>query len=141
MTFDLSHLSVLSQVLHTSENDETEIPHFSSVTPKSLSSHHELGDSPLGSQNVDELNSVGVASSSSQSVPLKMFHNYRSSSEFFHSSHHKPILKELRAFMSLEKSGNGSLSFSHGWFGNCSLPDFDITLSLSEIQVIMSSAV
>lgn len=141
MTFDLSQLSILSQVLHTSEDDGAEIPHFSSVTPKVLSSHHASGDSLSGSQNLDELNYVNVASSSRDSVPLKMFYNYRSASELLYSSHRKHILKDLRAFMSLERPENGSLHLSHGWFGSCSLPGFDITLSLSEIQVIISSAI
>lgn len=140
LTFDLSHLSILSQVLHTSEDDETEIPHFASVTPKLMSSHYASGDSLSGSQNLDELNS-GVASSSRDSGPLKMFYKYRSASELLNSSHQKSILKDLRAFMSLERPENGSLHLSRGWFGNCSLPGFDITLSLSEIQVIISSAI
>ncbi|XP_028760435.1 uncharacterized protein LOC114719142 isoform X2 [Neltuma alba] len=130
LKFDLSHLSILSQVLHTSEDDEIEIPHFASVTPKVLSSHHASGDFLAGSQNLDELNSVSVASSSRDSVPLK--------SEFLHSIHQKPILKDLRAFMELESPESGSLHLSHSWFGSCSLPGFDVTLSLSEVQTILS---
>ncbi|XP_054810227.1 uncharacterized protein LOC129311789 isoform X2 [Prosopis cineraria] len=136
LTFDLSHLSILSQVLHTSEQDETVIPHFSSVTSEVLSSHHASGVS--GSQNSGELNSVSDASSSRDSVPLKKSYNYRSASGVFHSSHQNPILKDLRASVSLERPENGSIHLSQSWFGNCSLPDFDITLSLSEIQTILS---
>lgn len=137
MTFDLSRLSILSQVLHKNVEDKTEIPHFSSVSSKEFSSHPASGDSFSGFQNLGELTSVSDASSSRDSVPLEKFYNYRSISGVLHLSHQNHILKDLRAFISLERPENGTLRLSQCWFGSCSLPGFDMTLSLSEIQVII----
>lgn len=142
MTFDLSHLSVLSQVLHKSVEDksETEIPHFSSVSSKEFSSHLASGDSLSGYQNLGELTSVSDASSSRGSVPLEKSYN-RSISEVLHLSHQNHILKDLRAFLSLDRPENGALHLSQCWFGSCSLPGFDMTISLSEIQVIVCTVI
>lgn len=115
---DLSHLSILSQVIHERVEDETTIPHFSSVTSKDLSSQLALS----GFENFVEFNSVNEASSSRGPVPVK-------------SGHQNQILKDLRAFMSLERPDNGSLHLSRCWFGIGSLSGFDMTLSVPEIQV------
>ncbi|KAF7809778.1 putative vacuolar protein sorting-associated protein 13C [Senna tora] len=127
LTFDLSRLSILSQVLHKIMEDKTEIPHFSSVSLKESSTHSASGGSFSGWQNLGELNLLSDTSSSRDHVPL----------EKFRQNH---ILKDFRAFISLGKPENGSLHLSQYWFGSCSLPGFDMTLSLSEIQTIVSMA-
>ncbi|QCD97282.1 Diphthamide synthesis DPH1/DPH2 [Vigna unguiculata] len=53
-------------------------------------------------------------------------------------SHQNHILKNLRAFLTLERPDNGVMLLSRCWFGTGSLFGFDITLSISEIQTIMS---
>lgn len=116
LTVDLSHLSILSQIIHEKVEDETAIPHFSPLTSKDLSPHLE------SAQNVGEFNSVSDASSSRDPVPVQL-------------SHQNQILKDLRASMSLERPDNGSLHLSRCWFGIGSLSGFNMTLSLSEIQV------
>lgn len=122
LTIELSRLSILSQVIHKRVENETIIPHFSSITSKDLSSHLASADPLSGFQNFDELNSVSDASSSKEPVPVK-------------SSHQNQILKDLRAFMSLERSHYGSLHLSRYWFGIGSLSGFDMKLSLYEVQV------
>lgn len=119
LAVELSHLSILSQVIHTRVEDETIIPHFSSTTSKSSSSFIASVDSLAEFHNFGELNSVSDASSSKEPVPVQL-------------SHQNQILKDLRAFMSLERPDNGSL---HYWFGIGSLSGFDMTLSVNEIQV------
>lgn len=76
-------------------------------------------DSLAEFHNFGELNSVSDASSSKEPVPVQL-------------RHQNQILKDLRAFMSLERPDNGSL---HYWFGIGSLSGFDMTLSVYEIQV------
>lgn len=140
LTFDLSRLSILSQVLHKSVEDKTEIPHFSSVTSKGLSSHLASGDSLSRFQNSGELSSVNDASSSRDSR-LKKNYNYRSVSEVLHLRRQNHIMKDLRVLISLERPQNGSLHLYRCWFGSCSLLGFDVTLSLSEIQVIIYTVI
>ncbi|QCD82411.1 Diphthamide synthesis DPH1/DPH2 [Vigna unguiculata] len=53
-------------------------------------------------------------------------------------SHQNHILKNLRAFLTLERPDNGVMLLSRCWFGTGSLFGFDITLSISKIQTIMS---
>ncbi|KAK7359915.1 hypothetical protein VNO77_01883 [Canavalia gladiata] len=127
LTIDLSSLSILSQIIHARVVDEITIPHFSSITSKDLSSQLASADPLSGFQNFSELNSVSETSSSKDTVPV-------------HSSHQNQILKNLRAFMSLERPHNDTLHLSRCWFGIGSLSGFDMTLSVSEIRTILSMA-
>jgi len=123
LTIDLSRLSILSQTIQRRVEDEAAIPHFSSVTSKDLSSQHASGDPLSGFQNLGQLNSISDASSSKNTLPVQLI------------SHQNQILKNLRAFLSLERPDNGVMHLSQCWFGMGSLLGFDITLSISEIQV------
>ncbi|KAE9614347.1 putative vacuolar protein sorting-associated protein [Lupinus albus] len=127
LTVDVSHLSILSQFINEKVEDETTTPHFSSVTSKDLSPHLASEDPLLGFQNFGEFSSVSDASSSRDSIPLQLRKPHQ-------------ILKDLRAFMSLDRPDNGSLHLSRCWFGVGSLSGFDMTLSLSEFQTILSMA-
>ncbi|KAI5418217.1 hypothetical protein KIW84_042736 [Lathyrus oleraceus] len=125
LTVELSRLLILSQVTHKRVEKEMIIPHFSSVTSKGLSSHLASADPFSEFQNFGELNSDSDASSSKDPTPVQ-------------SSQQNQILKNLRASISLEKPDNDSL---HGhWFGIGCLSGFDMTLSVYEIQTILSMA-
>ncbi|CAJ1942675.1 unnamed protein product [Sphenostylis stenocarpa] len=126
LTIDLSHLSILYQIIQRRVEEEIAIPHFSSVTSKNLSSQHVSGDTLSGFENYGELNSISHASSSKNTLPIQII------------SHQNQILKNLRGFMSLERPDNGFMHLSRCWFGICSLLGFDMTLSISEIQTILS---
>ncbi|QCE05628.1 Vacuolar protein sorting-associated protein 13 [Vigna unguiculata] len=106
--------------------DEAAIPHFSSVTSKDLSPQHASGNPLSGFQNFAQLNSISDASSSKNTLPIQVI------------SHQNHISKNLRAFLTLERPDNGVMLLSRCWFGTGSLFGFDITLSISEIQTIMS---
>jgi len=123
LTIDLSRLSILSQTIQRRVEDEAAIPHFSSVTSKDLSPQHASGNPLSGFQNFAQLNSISDASSSKNTLPIQVI------------SHQNQILKNLRAFLTLEKPDNGVMLLSRCWFGTGSLFGFDITLSISEIQV------
>ncbi|XP_057415880.1 uncharacterized protein LOC130710577 isoform X2 [Lotus japonicus] len=116
LTVNLSRLSILSQTIHDRVEGEMEIPHFSSVTSK---------DSRF--QNFGELNSVNGASSSNDPVPVQL-------------SHQNQILKDFRALLSLERPDNGSLHLSRHWCGTGSLSGLELTLSVYEVQTILSIA-
>ncbi|KAG2408680.1 uncharacterized protein HKW66_Vig0035020 [Vigna angularis] len=126
LTIDLSRLSILSQTIQRRVEDEAAIPHFSSVTSKDLSPLHASGNPLSGFQNFGQLNSISDASCSKNTLPIQVI------------SHQNQILKNLRAFLSLERPDNGVMLFSRCWFGIGSLLGFDITLSIAEIQTIMS---
>ncbi|KAL2333639.1 hypothetical protein Fmac_014852 [Flemingia macrophylla] len=126
LKIDLSCLSILSQIIQGGRvEDEIPIPHFSSVTSKDLSSQPASTDPLSGFQNIVELNSVSDASSSKTIFPVQL-------------SHQKQILKNLKAFISVERPDNGTTHLSRCWFGFGSLSGFDMTLSVSEIQTILS---
>ncbi|OIW09736.1 hypothetical protein TanjilG_23876 [Lupinus angustifolius] len=127
LTVNVSHLSILSQFINEEVEDERATPHFSSVTSKDLSPHLGSEDPLLGFQNFGEFSSVSDASSSRDSIPLQLRRPHQ-------------ILKDLRAFMSLDRPDNGSLHLSRCWFGVGSLSGFNMTLSLSEFQTILSMA-
>ncbi|XP_047149229.1 uncharacterized protein LOC124821402 [Vigna umbellata] len=126
LTIDLSRLSILSQTIQRRVEDEAAIPHFSSVTSKDLTPLHASGNPLSGFQNFGQLNSISDASCSKNTLPIQVI------------SHQNQILKNLRAFLSLERPDNGVMLFSRCWFGIGSLLGFDITLSIAEIQTIMS---
>ncbi|KAI4327520.1 hypothetical protein L6164_019969 [Bauhinia variegata] len=139
LTFDLSHLSIISQVLIESVEDEMQIPHFSSVISKDSPSHFASGVPPSEFQNFIKFNSTDDASTS-RGIPLKRYYKDSFVSEIFHFSHQNDVLKDLRASLSLKRADTGSLHLSEGWCGIGSLSGFDMTLSLSEIQAILSTA-
>ncbi|XP_042974875.1 uncharacterized protein LOC122306512 isoform X1 [Carya illinoinensis] len=129
--FDLSRLSILSQVLHDSLEKQMQIPHFSSGT---LS-----GDSAIGFQHKNEIHSVNEASCSSDPVPQNEVLVKNCESKVFHSSHQNQILKQLCASMAVEKQDNVPLHLNQVWVGSGLVSGFDLTISLSEIQMILST--
>ncbi|KAJ7952893.1 Vacuolar protein sorting-associated protein [Quillaja saponaria] len=135
--FDLSHLSILSQVLRGSVEDESETPHFSSVTSNVLSPHFVSGLPASGFQGSDEINSVNDASCSRDPLPFSL---YSSVPKVFKLSHQNHILKHLSASMSVERPEYGPLHLRLVWFGTGSVSSFDITVTLSEVEMMLSMA-
>lgn len=122
LTIDLSCFSILSQVIQVRVEEETIIPHFSSITSKVLSSQLASTDPLPEFRNLGELNSISDASSSKNTLTGQL-------------SHQNQILKNLRAFVSLERPDSGTMHLSRCWYGSGSLSSFDMTLSVSEVQV------
>lgn len=125
--FELSCLSVLSQFLQEGVENELQIPHFSSVTTNELLSGSVVGEGTTAQYN-DRNHPCDAASCSKVSVFENEFATENCASQVFHLSHQNHILKHLGAFILVEKVENN-------WFGRGSVSGFDMTVSLSELQV------
>ncbi|KAF2295130.1 hypothetical protein GH714_031616 [Hevea brasiliensis] len=110
--FKLSRMSIFSQVLKECPENENEnqIPHFSSAMLNKSSSHSPTRDPAVKFQHMDGS----------------------------HIIHQNYILNHLVAFVSAEKSKNGPLPLNQIWVGNGSVSDIHVTISLSEIQMLSS---
>ncbi|XP_058010533.1 uncharacterized protein LOC110658088 isoform X2 [Hevea brasiliensis] len=110
--FKLSRMSIFSQVLQECPENENEnqIPHFSSAMLNKSSSHSPTRDPAVKFQHMDGS----------------------------HIIHQNYILNHLVAFISAEKSKNGPLPLNQIWVGNGSVSDIHVTISLSEIQMLSS---
>ncbi|RVW57283.1 hypothetical protein CK203_111286 [Vitis vinifera] len=141
---DLSSLSILSQILCGSVKNEIQIPHFASGISNDLLSHSLPGDPTIAFQRKDGTHPVpDGASSSSDPVSKKEALMHNSVSEGFQLSCQRYILKRLRAFILVQKSmpetENVPLRLYPVWVGNGSVSGFDMIISLSEIQMILSA--
>lgn len=125
--FDLSRLSIFSQVLHDRVENQMQIPHFSSVA---LS-----GDSAVGFQHKNEHHLVNEASCSNDPVSQNEFLVKNCASKVFRSSHQTHILKQLHASIAVERQDNVPFHLNQGWVGSGLVSGFDMTISLSEIRV------
>lgn len=125
---DFSRLSILSQFLQENMENESQIPHFSSVISNELSSGSVAGEGTVTLQYNDQNGSFDGASCSENRVSLNEFSMDNCTSEIFHLSHQNYMLKHLSAFVSAEKLENN-------WVGSASISGFDMTISLSELQV------
>jgi hypothetical protein len=134
-TFDLSRLSIFSQVFNDIVENEIQIPHFSSVTSNDMVSCSVSGDPAEGFQHRNEIHLVNEASCSRDPVPQKEFSVENCASEGMHLSDHNCILEQLGASMAVEKPEDGPLHLNQVWVGSGSVSGFDMTISLSEIQV------
>ena len=134
-TFDLSRLSIFSQVFHHSVENEIQIPHFSSVTSDDTISCSVSGDPAAGFQHRNGIHLVNEASCSRDPVSPKEFSVKNCASEGMHLSHKNHILERLVAFMAMEKPEDDPLHLNQVWLGSGSVSNFDMTISLSEIQV------
>lgn len=101
--FNVSHMSIFSQVLGEYVENENQIRHFSCVASNELSSHSVRGNQDVALQLMD-------------------------------GSHQNKILNHLFASISAEKPENGPM-LNQVWVGSGSVSGFDLTISLSEIQV------
>ncbi|XP_059458026.1 uncharacterized protein LOC132187653 isoform X3 [Corylus avellana] len=137
-TFDLSRLSIFSLVFHHSVENEIQIPHFSSVTSNDTISCSVSGDPAAGFQHRNGIHLVNEASCSRDPVSPEEFSVKNCAFEGMHLSHKNHILKRLGAFMEIEKPKDGPLHLNQVWLGSGSVSNFDMTISLSEIQMILS---
>ena len=122
--FKLSRLSIFSQVIQQSAEDEIQILHFSSAQSNELSSHVLSGESAVTFQHED--GSCPVDDSCSR-API--------SEGLFSLSHQDYILKHLTSSLSIEKAEVSPLVPEQVWVGRGSVSGFDMTISLSELQV------
>lgn len=131
---EVSRLSVLSMILETVERD-INITQFSS--PAFSESSSFLSGAPLETsfQQNDVISSVGSTSVSADFNSLREFSANSSLQEEFHSRYENYILEDLRVSASVKKRENTGHQFSQAWVGGCSVLGFDITISLSELQV------
>lgn len=131
---EVSRLSVLSMILETVERD-INITQFSS--PAFSESSSFLSGAPLETsfQQNDVISSGGSTSVSADFNSLREFSANSSLQEKFHSRYENYILEDLRVSASVKKRENTGHQFSQAWVGGCSVLGFDITISLSELQV------
>ncbi|KAL5752815.1 hypothetical protein ACOSQ2_023322 [Xanthoceras sorbifolium] len=129
---DFFRLSFLSQVLQESVENETEIPHFSSVTSNEPSSCSAAEEGSVTVRYHDSNGQFDGATCSRNLVSENDFAVDNCASDVFRLSHQNYILKHLGAFVSVEK-------LEKNWVGSGSISGFDMTISLSELQMILSS--
>lgn len=138
LVFDLSRMSILSQAFQEIVENEIQIPHFSSVTSNVFPSDVVSGGSAEFSHHGDRIHPVNDASCSRDPGPQEEFSVHNSLPEAFRPIHQNYILKQAGAVISVEKPLNDSLCLNEVWVGSGSISCFDITISLSEIQVSKS---
>lgn len=127
---EVSRLSVLSKILESVERD-INITQFSS--PAFSESSSFLSGAPL--QQSDVISSGDSTSVSGDFNSLREFSANSNLQEEFHSRYKSYILENLRVSASVKKRENTGHQFSQAWVGGCSVLGFDITISLSELQV------
>ncbi|KAJ0726865.1 putative vacuolar protein sorting-associated protein [Helianthus annuus] len=122
MSFGVSQLSILSRVLKQSnkhQSGEVQIPHTSSSTSS---------DPSLYLVRQDEIQSVTT--------------DARTSSSDSHQGSENYILKKLSCFLSAEepvpRDTSDTLKSNEPWVGSGSISGFDVTVSLPEIQMMLS---
>ncbi|TYK12928.1 DUF1162 domain-containing protein/Apt1 domain-containing protein [Cucumis melo var. makuwa] len=133
LRISLSHLSILSQQIRGTLQNNIQIPHFSS----NLFSHPAAGELAASSQHAKRVHIDNDASSSKHPVSHK---NFSGSSHFtgpfcFSCRHY--LLENLVASLSIEKTCRDGIGIlSKAWAGKGSLSGLDLILSHSEIQAI-----
>lgn len=105
--FELSRMSIFSQVFKECSENENQIPHFSSAISNESPSHFTTREPTVAFQHLNGSHIIRQ--------------NY--------------ILNHLVAFISAEKPKDGPLPLNQAWVGNGSISGFHLTISLSEIQV------
>lgn len=132
LVVNLSHLSIISKRIEKTLRFNIQIPHFSS----NKSSHLVAGESASGSQYAKEVQPDNYASSSKHPVTNEDFSRNNNVSGPFCFSSQNYLLKNLVAFLSIEKTYSDHIGLlSEAWAGNGSMSGLDLTLSHSEIQV------
>ncbi|KAL6993675.1 hypothetical protein U1Q18_011787 [Sarracenia purpurea var. burkii] len=146
-SFDLSRLSILSQILRESVEQQTveiQIPHFSPLVSSNSSSQSLHGDPTVAFQHIDGVHLVREDEScSSPRVSGKEPVVDNSVSGVLHLSRQKYILKQLGASIAVEKPVQGEgirpQLLDPVWVGSGCITGFDMTFSLSEIQMLLST--
>ncbi|KAF9604152.1 hypothetical protein IFM89_002827 [Coptis chinensis] len=143
LLFDLNRLTILSQHLHESCPDhmkEIQVSHFSPVLDNELSSSTISGDTFLGLQLAERV--LNDACSSSSPVPQKECKEENDVTGHSHFSQENYILKHAAASILVEKAASTNdvrrLWMNIDWIGSGSVSGLDLTISLSEIQMLLS---
>lgn len=146
-SFDLSRFSVLSQTFHEvveQQSGEIQIPHFLTSLSSGISSHSVPEHPAVALQSthkpslvLDDLSCSNPLASPNKSVV------YSSMPKLLHLSRQNYILKQLRVSVTVQRSvleeGDRSLRLDRGWFGSGAISGLDMTISLQELQVILSA--
>ncbi|XP_048232851.1 uncharacterized protein LOC8260571 isoform X2 [Ricinus communis] len=111
-TFELSRMSIFSQVIQECIENKNQVPHFSLVMSNESSSQSMTRDPSVAFQYIDGS----------------------------HTSHRDYILNHLVVLISAEKSTSCPLPLNQVWIGNGSISGFHATISLSEILMLLSMA-
>ncbi|CAN7110576.1 unnamed protein product [Brassica rapa subsp. narinosa] len=133
---EVSRLSVLSKILESVERD-INITQFSSPA---FSESSFISGAPLETsfQQRDVISSGDSTSVSGDFNGLRESSMNRNLEEEFHSRYKNYILEDLRVSASVKKQEITGHQFSQAWEGGCSVLGFDITISLSELQMVLS---
>ncbi|XP_060196085.1 uncharacterized protein LOC132625246 isoform X2 [Lycium barbarum] len=165
-SFHITNLSILSQLLHISteqqsqetelhisteqQSQETETPFLSSFISNDQSSIIVHDDTLVAPNYLGEVNSITNEASSSS--PPELGNQYHAddsrkpwrggtSSQISLATPQNYVLKDLNANLMaeppLKSSGSISLKSNDFWVGSGSISHFDMTLSLREIQIIL----
>ncbi|KAI7740515.1 hypothetical protein M8C21_024427 [Ambrosia artemisiifolia] len=133
LSFGLPQLSILSRVIQESnkhKNSEVQIPLMSSSTSSDPSSYFVTKDMQAAMWQADEIQSVAT--------------DARSSSSDSHQGSESYILKKLSCFISAEepvpRDTSDTSKSNESWVGSGSISGFDVTVSLSEIQMMLAVA-
>ncbi|KAL0876286.1 hypothetical protein Bca101_025991 [Brassica carinata] len=134
---EVSRLSVLSKILESVEKD-INITQFSS--PAFSESSSFTSGVPLETlfQQRDVISSGDSTSVSGDFNGLRESSTNSNLQEEFHSRYKSYILEDLRVSASVKKREITGHQFSQAWEGSCSVLGFDITISLSELQMVLS---
>ncbi|OVA18601.1 Vacuolar protein sorting-associated protein 13 domain [Macleaya cordata] len=147
LLFDNSRLMILSQRLIYRCAEQTmndiHVPHFSSVTIKEMSSHSSSGDPSLSLQHMDTIpTGFRYAFSSSAPDPQEESKVENDVPGYSHLSRTNCIVKHVAVSLMMEKTVTGDevdfLWLKNNWVGNGSVSGLDLTISLSEIQMLLS---
>ncbi|GFY93900.1 vacuolar protein sorting-associated protein, putative [Actinidia rufa] len=126
------------------QTNEIQIPHFSPITPSNSSSHSVHGDPAVAFQHTDEIHSVLDDENFSRRVSRNESAVDNSEARVLHLSRQNYILKQLGASIAVENPVQGEEVrpelLNQGWVGSGSITGFDMTISLPEIQMLLSTA-
>lgn len=143
--FEISKFSILSEYLNENSEQtfkEIQIPHFSMTTHNDSSSSAVHGDCSVAIEHQDLIEPViDDSNSKSDSFPRNDLNSDKTMDSvssavgagILNSTPQNYLLKDFCAFMTVECPD--PMPSDHFWVGNGSVSDFDMTISLTEIQV------
>ncbi|MCD7448865.1 hypothetical protein HAX54_046959 [Datura stramonium] len=151
-SFGITNLSILSQLLHISTEQQSQVtgtPSFSSFVPNDQSSIIVHDDMLVTPNHLSDLNSITNEASSSSPPELgnqchagdSRKHWGCTSSQISLATPQNYVLKDLNVILVVEQplksSGSIPLQSNDFWVGTGSISGFDMTLSLRELQIIL----
>ncbi|KAL0689230.1 hypothetical protein Bca4012_088908 [Brassica carinata] len=133
---EVSRLSVLSKILESVEKDIN----ITQISSPAFSESSFISGAPLETsfQQRDVISSGDSTSVSGDFNDLRESSMNSNLEEEFHSRYKNYILEDLRVSASVKKREITGHQFSQAWEGGCSVLGFDITISLSELQMVLS---